>query len=51
MVITPETIDHNALTRLVEAGAVRGADVIGQSPGLGCGHQVRHDRTRADRGG
>ncbi len=31
MVITPETIDHNALTRLVEAGAVRGADVIGQS--------------------
>ena len=35
MAITPETIDHNTLARLVEAGAVRGADVIGQPGGWG----------------
>jgi hypothetical protein len=33
MTTTPDTIDHNTLARLVEAGAVRGADVIGQSGG------------------
>lgn len=33
MAITPETIDHNTLAHLVEAGAVRGADVIGQPEG------------------
>lgn len=30
-----ETIDHNTLSRLVEAGAVRGAHVIGQVGGWG----------------
>lgn len=35
MVMTSETIDHNTLARLVEAGAVRGADVIGQPGGWG----------------
>lgn len=35
MAISPETIDHNTLARLVEAGAVRGADVIGQPGGWG----------------
>ena len=33
MSITPDTIDHNTLTHLVEAGVVRGADVIGQPGG------------------
>lgn len=33
MAITPETIDQVTLERLVEAGAVRGADVIGQTGG------------------
>lgn len=32
---TYETIDHHTLTRLVEAGAVRGATVIGQPGGWG----------------
>lgn len=32
---TSETIDHHTLTRLVEAGAVRGATVIGQPGGWG----------------
>jgi hypothetical protein len=35
MATTRETIDHTTLTRLVEAGAVRGADVIGQPGGWG----------------
>lgn len=35
MAITPETIDHNTLAHLVEAGAIRGADVIGQPGGWG----------------
>jgi hypothetical protein len=35
MAITPETIDHNTLAHLVEAGVVRGADVIGQPGGWG----------------
>lgn len=35
MAILPDTIDHNTLARLVEAGAVRGADVIGQPGGWG----------------
>ena len=35
MSITPDTIDHNTLTHLVEAGVVRGADVIGQPGGWG----------------
>ena len=29
----PDTIDHTTLQRLVEAGAIRGADVIGQPGG------------------
>lgn len=33
MAITIETIDHATLQRLVEAGAVRGADVVGQPGG------------------
>ncbi len=33
MAITPDTIDHNTLAHLVEAGAVRGADVVGQPGG------------------
>jgi hypothetical protein len=33
MAVTHETIDHTTLTHLVEAGAVRGADVIGQAGG------------------
>lgn len=33
--ITHDTIDHVTLQRLVEAGAVRGADVIGQPGGWG----------------
>lgn len=33
MAITHDTIDHNTLAHLVEAGAVRGADVIGQHGG------------------
>ena len=32
---TSETIDHHTLARLVEAGAVRGATVIGQPGGWG----------------
>jgi hypothetical protein len=40
--MTTETIDHNTLTRLVEARAVRGAHVIGQ-PG-GWGVVVKHGR-------
>lgn len=35
MAITSDTIDHNTLAHLVEAGAVRGADVIGQAGGWG----------------
>jgi hypothetical protein len=35
MAITHDTIDHLALERLVEAGAVRGADVIGHAGGWG----------------
>lgn len=35
MATTPNTIDHTTLARLVEAGAVRGADVIGQPGGWG----------------
>lgn len=35
MAISPDTIDHNTLAHLVEAGAVRGADVIGQAGGWG----------------
>lgn len=33
--MSTETIDHNTLARLVEAGAVRGAHVIGQIGGWG----------------
>lgn len=33
MAINSSTIDHTTLTHLVEAGAVRGADVIGQPGG------------------
>ncbi len=33
--MSSETIDHNTLSRLVEAGAVRGAHVIGQIGGWG----------------
>lgn len=33
MAMTHETIDHTTLTHLVEAGVVRGADVIGQAGG------------------
>jgi hypothetical protein len=35
MATTPETIDHATLASLVEAGAVRGADVVGQPGGWG----------------
>lgn len=35
MAITHDTIDHMTLERLVEAGAVRGADVIGHAGGWG----------------
>lgn len=35
MAITADTIDHATLAHLVEAGAVRGADVIGQPGGWG----------------
>lgn len=35
MATTHETIDHNTLARLVEAGAVRGANIIGQKGGWG----------------
>ena len=35
MAITHETIDHATLERLVEAGAVRGANVVGQAGGWG----------------
>jgi hypothetical protein len=35
MATTTQTIDHTTLARLVEAGAVRGADVIGQPGGWG----------------
>ncbi|WP_322784565.1 hypothetical protein [Verminephrobacter aporrectodeae] len=35
MAITTDTIDHTTLTHLVEAGAVRGADVIGHGSGWG----------------
>lgn len=44
----PETIDHATLSRLVEAGAVQGAHVIGQSGGWAV--MVRygaHERTLA----
>lgn len=33
--MSAETIDHNTLARLVEAGAIRGAHVIGQAGGWG----------------
>jgi len=33
MPIVPQTIDHGTLTRLVEAGAVRAASVVGQAGG------------------
>lgn len=33
--MSAETIDHNTLSRLVEAGAIRGAHVIGQVGGWG----------------
>ncbi len=35
MAITADTIDHVALERLVEAGAVRGASIVGQPGGWG----------------
>lgn len=35
MAITADTIDHTTLARLVEAGAVRGADVVGHGSGWG----------------
>jgi hypothetical protein len=35
MALTGDTIDHTTLQHLVEAGAVRGADVIGQPGGWG----------------
>ncbi len=35
MAATRDTIDHNTLTHLAEAGAVRRADVIGQPGGWG----------------
>ena len=35
MAITADTIDHTTLARLVEAGAVRGVDVIGDHVGWG----------------
>lgn len=35
MAISSDTIDHVTLQRLVEAGAVRGADVVGQPGGWG----------------
>lgn len=35
MATTRETIDHTTLARLVEAGAIRGADVVGQRGGWG----------------
>jgi|ERR1039457_2951209 hypothetical protein len=35
MAISRDTIDHTTLQHLVEAGAVRGADVIGQPGGWG----------------
>ena len=35
MAITHDTIDHMTLERLVEAGAVRGTDVIGHAGGWG----------------
>lgn len=35
MAIAVDTIDHTTLARLVEAGAVRGADVIGHPGGWG----------------
>jgi Stability determinant len=43
MATARETIDHVTLSRLVEAGAVRGANVIGQ-PG-GWGIVIRYGRT------
>lgn len=35
MAMTADTINHTTLSHLVEAGAVRGADVIGQAGGWG----------------
>lgn len=35
MAMTADTIDHTTLAHLVEAGAVRGAEVIGQPGGWG----------------
>ncbi len=35
MAITANTIDHMTLERLVEAGAVRGASIVGQPGGWG----------------
>lgn len=35
MAITPDTIDHVTLSRLVEANAVSGASIIGQPGGWG----------------
>lgn len=44
MTSTAETIDHTTLARLVEAGAVRGADVIGH--GGGWGIVIKYGRTQ-----
>ena len=35
MATTPDTIDHVTLSHLVEAGAVRGANIVGQPGGWG----------------
>jgi len=35
MAMTADTIDHSTLERLVEAGAVRGASIVGQPGGWG----------------
>lgn len=43
MAISPHTIDHSTLARLVEAGAVRTASVIGQPAGWGV--TVKHGKT------
>ena len=43
MATTRETIDHVTLSRLVEAGVVRGAKVIGQLGGWGI--VIRYGRT------
>lgn len=43
MAITAETIDHKTLSHLVDAGAVRGADVIGHADGWGV--VIKYDMT------